>query len=198
MSERGKPPPSPLQQPEAGEPLSGAEHWARHRLVGSLVIALAYAVSGHLGLALAVPPGYATAVWPASGIALAYLLVFGLRHWPGVLVGSLLVNWPNAAAAGTPLSEQWPVLLIASGAALQCVAGVLLTDLAARRKPGPRDERRVVLTLLLGGPVACLISATIGVSVLSSSGAIPDGGFWVNWGNWWGTPSASWSSRRCC
>lgn len=168
-----------------GAALSRAQHWARHGVVGSLVVALAYAVSGHLGLALAVPPGYATAVWPASGIALAYLLVFGLRHWPGVLVGSLLVNGPNAVAAGAPWIEQWPVLLIAIGAAIQSVAGVLLTDLAARRKPGPRDERRVILTLLLGGPVACLISATIGVSVLSLSGAIPDGGFWVNWGNWW-------------
>ena len=34
------------------------------------VIAAAYYVVGRLGLLLAIPPGYATAVWPASGIAL--------------------------------------------------------------------------------------------------------------------------------
>lgn len=175
----------PAVQKSGRRALAGAEAWARHWLVGSVIVAVAYAVAGHLGLALAVPPGYATAVWPASGIALAYLLVFGARHWPGVLLGSLLVNWPKAMAVGTPLADQWPVLLIAIGAALQCRVGVLLTQLATRHQPGNKDERKVVLTLLLGGPVACLISATIGVSALSASGAIPDGGYWVNWGNWW-------------
>ena len=36
------------------------------RTVGAiLVVAAAYYISGWLGLLLAVPPGYATAVWPA-------------------------------------------------------------------------------------------------------------------------------------
>jgi integral membrane sensor domain MASE1 len=35
-----------------------------------LVLAAAYFVTGKLGLLLAVPPGYATCIWPPSGIAL--------------------------------------------------------------------------------------------------------------------------------
>jgi hypothetical protein len=42
-----------------------------------------------LALLVAIPPGYATAIWPGSGIALAALLLGGARLWPGVLVGSL-------------------------------------------------------------------------------------------------------------
>ncbi len=53
---------------------------------------LAYLLTGQLGLLLAIPPGYATAIWPPSGIALAGVLLFGYRVWPGILVGSFLIN----------------------------------------------------------------------------------------------------------
>ncbi|HEV8584169.1 MAG TPA: hypothetical protein VGT02_04275, partial [Methylomirabilota bacterium] len=49
------------------------------RVAELLVMAAAYYGVGRLGLLLAIPPGYATAVWPASGIALAGTLVFGYR-----------------------------------------------------------------------------------------------------------------------
>ena len=55
-------------------------------------IALAYYVAGKLGLLLAIPPGYATAIWPASGIALGGTLLFGRRVWPGILIGSFCVE----------------------------------------------------------------------------------------------------------
>ncbi len=43
----------------------------------TLAIALAYAAAGWAGIQLAIPPGYVTAIFPASGIALAVLLVDG-------------------------------------------------------------------------------------------------------------------------
>lgn len=45
------------------------------RLLG---LAAAYIAAGRLGLLLAIPPGYATAIFPPAGIALAALLVEGL------------------------------------------------------------------------------------------------------------------------
>jgi integral membrane sensor domain MASE1 len=56
------------------------------------IIATAYWAIGKLALLLAIPPGYATAVWPPAGIALAAFLVYGTRVWPGVVLGSFLVN----------------------------------------------------------------------------------------------------------
>ncbi|MCB1828896.1 MAG: hypothetical protein KDI35_01735, partial [Gammaproteobacteria bacterium] len=50
---------------------------------GNVLLALLYFVSGHLSLLLAIPPGYATAVWPGAGIALAGLLLYGRRYLPG-------------------------------------------------------------------------------------------------------------------
>ena len=51
------------------------------------IVTILYGLVGWLGLLLAVPPGYATVLWPASGIAVAALLLFGPGLWPGVLLG---------------------------------------------------------------------------------------------------------------
>ena len=48
-------------------------------VVPVLTLTAAYAIAGWLGLWLAIPPGYATAIWPASGLALAGILIGGAR-----------------------------------------------------------------------------------------------------------------------
>ncbi len=63
-----------------------------HGVVPVLTLAAAYAVAAWLGLWLAIPPGYATAIWPASGLALAGVLMGGARVAPGIWLGSFVVN----------------------------------------------------------------------------------------------------------
>ena len=65
------------------------------RIADNAVAMLLYAATGWLGLQLAVPPGYATLIWPASGIAAAALLIFGWHLWPGVFLGALTINLFN-------------------------------------------------------------------------------------------------------
>src|SRR6185503_16040132 len=57
-----------------------------------LILGILYALGGKIGLRLAIAPGFATAVWPPSGIALAYLLLRGNRCWPGIILGSFILN----------------------------------------------------------------------------------------------------------
>src|SRR5437867_1401197 len=64
----------------------------------------AYFVAGRLGSLLAIPPGYATAIWPAAGLALAAALLLGIRIWPGILLGSFAVNVGTAFDASTPVA----------------------------------------------------------------------------------------------
>ena len=56
------------------------------------LLAAAYFVAARISLVFAIPPGYATAVWPPSGIALAAALLFGRRVWPGIWIGATLAN----------------------------------------------------------------------------------------------------------
>src|SRR5436305_5313079 len=91
-------------------------------LGGIAATAAIYFVAGKLSLLLAIPPGYATAVWPAAGLALGCLLLFGDWVWPGVVIGSFLVNfWTSldTASFGAIIRSVVVPALIGSGAALQ-------------------------------------------------------------------------------
>lgn len=171
----------PFHNPSSHQP-------AASPLLLILVTAIAYGVTGRLGLLLAIPPGYATAIWPPSGIALAALLVGGVRVWPGVVLGSVLVNiWTafDTSSAGAMLLSVARALGIGGGAAVQAVVGALLVQRYVGF-PHPLDrEKAVGLFLLLGGPVSCLISATIGITTLFLSDMIPWAMVFVSWWTWW-------------
>src|SRR4051812_10537524 len=100
----------------------------RRGIAAMVGMAAAHAGSGGLGLLLAVPPGYSTAGWPASGIALAAVLAFGMRLWPGIWIGSFLVNVWTAldGSAGGVFSSMTVPIVIATGATLQALAGASL------------------------------------------------------------------------
>src|SRR5205823_3428609 len=56
------------------------------------VLPVAYLISGRLGLLLAVPPGYATAIFPPAGIAVAAMFMTGAITLPCTFLGSFLLN----------------------------------------------------------------------------------------------------------
>src|SRR3954453_4414291 len=83
------------------------------------VLAAVYYGAAKLGLSLAFETSSVTAIWPPTGIALAALLLWGYRLWPGVALGALLANgW-----TGVPL---YTVLGIAAGNTLEALAGAYL------------------------------------------------------------------------
>src|SRR5436190_23785597 len=87
--------------------------------VGILAIAAIYYGAAKLGLDLAFAAPSVTAVWPPTGIALAAILLFGYRVWPGVALGALLAN----AWTGVPL---YTTLGIAAGNTLEALVGAYL------------------------------------------------------------------------
>ena len=59
----------------------------RQRLLIYAALPLAYVITGRLGVLLAVPPGYATAVFMPAGIAVGAMFVAGAFALPGIFVG---------------------------------------------------------------------------------------------------------------
>jgi integral membrane sensor domain MASE1 len=152
-----------------------------------LGIATAYYVTGRFGLLLAIPPGYATAVWLPSGIALGAILIGGYRGWPGVLFGSWLLNMAVSFDATSGLPFLKAVALCSSiglGAALQAVVGAYLVRRIVGFPTPLSRERDIGAFLGLGGPVSCLTNATIGVTSLWIAGKIPWAAYFHNWWTW--------------
>ena len=141
-------------------------------------LAVFYFFAGKLGLSLALVNPSATAVWPPAGIALAALLILGEYVWPGIFLGAFLVN---LSTSGSPL----PSFAIAIGNTLEGLVGVYLVNRFAR---GPQAFDRAQDALkygLLGGVVATVISANLGVSSLVLSGLAEPSDYLPVWLTWW-------------
>ena len=70
--------------PAAETGASGGSGGMVRSLVFHGLIAVCYVVTGRLGLLLAVPPGYATAIFPPAGIAAAAMLTAGPASLPWI------------------------------------------------------------------------------------------------------------------
>jgi len=137
-----------------------------------------YVLSAELGLQLAIVHDNVTAIWPPSGIALAALLIFGMRLWPAIAAGAFAVD----LIAGLPLA---PALGIATGNTLAAVAGALLVKKLVRDEH-PLDTLRGVLVLIIGGGLAAtMISATVGTTTLLDAGLASRPEYSAIWLTWW-------------
>jgi integral membrane sensor domain MASE1 len=128
------------------------------------LLAVVYFVVAKLSLLTAIPPGYATSVWPPSGLALAAILLVGNRVWPGIWIGAALAN---LTVASSPVAS----ILIGSGNALEALAAAALI----RRFIGtPRRFERGedVFKFVAIAAVASMIAATIGTVSIAADGAI--------------------------
>ncbi len=157
--------------------------------LGVVLVAVLYLIAGKLALLLAIPPGYATAIWPAAGVALALLLLNGYHLWPGVLLGSFFVNIDLAGfqneAWGDFYPTLWLPLVISIGASVQAVVGVWLL----KRFVGYPFELDTVQSvwrfILYGCGIGCIPGATVGASALWFAGKLAAENYWFNWFTWW-------------
>ena len=151
------------------------------------LLALLYYITGKLGLLLAVPPGYATVIWPPSGIATGMLIMHGARLWPGILIGSFILNAPIPGGTAGGVSAEAVLIagLIACGSTCQALFG---RGVVARVVGLPLRLTRLRDTLILfalSGPLACVIAPTVGITSLYFVGGLPVERILGNWLTWW-------------
>jgi len=163
-------------------------HHSGHGLTRVALLAFACFIAGKLGLQLAIPPGFASAVSPAAGVALAGLLLLGGRHWPGVWLGSFCMHLGPAFDAPSPAAMLQLTTVAGSiglGAALQALAGTWLIRRFVGWPTALVRGREILRFLCLGGPVGCLVGATWGVLTLRAAGVVPASAAHLHWGTWW-------------
>src|SRR5919106_1687738 len=72
--------------------------------VAVALVAAAYYLTGRVGLDLAYLDGAVAAVWPPAGLGVAILFLYGVRLWPGIVIGDLLLA-DFSTPAGTILGQ---------------------------------------------------------------------------------------------
>jgi integral membrane sensor domain MASE1 len=144
---------------------------------GVILLGIIYHLAARLGLLMANVQPNTSPVWPPTGIAIAALLLFGIKYWPGIALGVIfgyLFN-NNALVVSTGL---------AVGNTLEAVAAAFLL----KKFIGFRnslDRIQDVIGLGIFGALATTISATVGVITLLLVGSEIQPFVWTIWFTWW-------------
>jgi signal transduction histidine kinase/CheY-like chemotaxis protein len=142
------------------------------------VIAAGYFLLARLGLALASLHPSASPIWPATGFALAAVLLRGYRVWPAILAGAFAANVIPPGSVATAAA-------IASGNALEALAGAALIKRWSDGRETFATPLGVAKFALICLAAAAPISATIGVTALCVAGSATWASFAAIWITWW-------------
>jgi signal transduction histidine kinase len=146
------------------------------RIVPIAGVFVAYLATARLGLLMDAVNGFATLVWPPTGIALFALLRFGYRTCPAVFAGALAANLWSGATPSAALG-------IALGNTLEAVAGAWL--LGRMRFDDTFARVRDVVAFVAAATTSTVISASIGVASLRIGGMLKPGSGASTWLAWW-------------
>ncbi len=176
---------TPAPEPTQSSAESRAETQALPWPVECLLLALAYFALARIGLLLALPSGFSTVFWPAAGVALCAVLWRGNKMLPGIVLGSFAGN----ALSLDPTQGLWlglaATFMIAIGAALQAGVGAYIIKRFIGADTQLETLREAMVLIVIGGPLACLISASLANSVLALAGQVPIEHLALSWLTWW-------------
>jgi signal transduction histidine kinase len=146
-----------------------------------VLLAAAYYGAAKVGQTLRYT-GSVSAIWPPAGLGIAALYLWGIRWWPGVLLGEILVNGElllddRTFPIGSLLGQQ-------TGNMVEIIVGALLL----RRLVGPgaaMDRIEQLGGMLVAVGIATAISATAGTVSLVAGGVVDDSHATAFWRTWW-------------
>lgn len=151
-------------------------------IVLNLAIAAVYFILGALCLQLIVPFSQVGSIWPPAGVALAVTLLFGKRVLPAIFIGNFLVD---AFTFGFTWEGMPTYALIGLGAPTGAWISSYLIRRYAEFPSNWVKDRDIIVSLLCCAPLGCLVSATVGVSVIAMKGYVTPDEAYINWICWW-------------
>ncbi len=154
-------------------------------LIAITLLGVVYFALATLSLLVAFPHSSASPVWPVTGLALAAVLVWGPRVWPGIALGAFAAN------VATSLSHQmalpvalWSSGIIAMGNTAEALLGAYLVTRFAGGT-GTFERAEYVVKFLVAAVLATAASATVGATTLCESGMVPWANYPPVWWTWW-------------
>ena len=186
----------------------------RRKIASQLLVMAAYLIAGRLGLMLAPLSGYASAIFPAAGVAVTAVFIAGGAMLPGLFAASFLLELWFALTFGHGASTLGTLtaLIFAAFPTARAAMGV-----SPRRFPTVYppivDNGRYIGRFAFPVPLPCLATAGLPVGGLLLRGIFNRHNAPWNWISWWagdtigvlimfplimvafGRPRALWRSR---
>ncbi len=147
-------------------------------LSATVLLALAYFLSGKLGLQFAFLHASATPVWPPTGLAISAMLLMGYRFWPGIFLGAFLVNITTADSVFSSIG-------IATGNTLESIIAAYLIRTFANGVSVFDRPRDILNFILLAALIATTVSASFGVVSLALADLVEWEHIIPVWLTWW-------------
>src|ERR1041384_4628210 len=144
-----------------------------------VILTAVYFLGGLLGKQASFLSGSIALVWPPAGIALAAILLFGYRFWPGVAVGAVLFSFMNGVPFG----------FFTLGTAIGNTMGAIICTFLLRRIAGFDNalERTSGVVGFIG--LACFlgtsVNAAFNVVSLAYAGTTPWSDLFSTILEWW-------------
>ncbi|GAP36316.1 CHASE domain-containing protein [Piscinibacter sakaiensis] len=180
----------------------------------ALAVALAYGVAAWAGALLVIPPGFASPLYPAAGIALAAVLVHGRVAVAGLVAGALVLATWRHLQRDAGFFALLVSLTIGAGSVLQAVVAARLVRRHVSQPLVLTEPADLLRFFGWGAFAACTVSATIATLAMVAGGRLPLDLLPRHWLTWWagdalgtmllaplvltliGQPRADWAPRR--
>jgi signal transduction histidine kinase/DNA-binding response OmpR family regulator len=150
------------------------------------LFALLYFLAARLGLLMMFKETNASPVWPPTGLALAGILLGGIRLWPGILIGAFTANMVSFIASNTPLAAS---VIMSSSIGVGNTLEALMAVLLLRKFGCPADPFSTLVNVykfvLLAAILAPVVSATVGVASICLGGVLDWTNYSYVWLTWW-------------
>ncbi len=183
----------------------------------NLIVAVSYFILGYLGTQLALPPSHVSPIWPASGLALSVMLVYGKRVLPGLFTGIFAVQIYAFLDFSQPESLL-PTLITSTfgsfGSSLQSWLGAYLIRLYVGSENPLIDDKAILNFFIYGALLSSLVAPSIGIGTIFLQGFITLQDIPISGLTWWigdvigviifapiilsfiGQPESQWQARR--
>jgi signal transduction histidine kinase len=172
----------PAIQPALSRPTSRGVRWPSLRYLGGVVLlAAAYYGAAKVGQTLRYTASV-SAIWPPVGLGIAALYLWGIRWWPGVLLGEIVVNGELLLGGST-----FPIGSLV-GQQTGNMAEIIVGALLLRRLIGPNaamDRVEQVGGMIVAVGIATAISATAGTVSMVAGGVVDESDATEFWRTWW-------------
>jgi PAS domain S-box-containing protein len=149
----------------------------RHVLQLAIVLLL-YFGAGKLGLAVPFTSSNVSPIWPAAGIAVAAVLIWGIQIIPAIAFAAFLVNFLS------PVPTFASIAIGLGNASSAVVAGYLLKRSSDFEISLPR-LKDVLKLVAVAAVLATTVAASVGVTALTLAHTKAWSGYGSAWRIWW-------------